>query len=263
MRLFFCMVWNDIPNRQGIVQRAEDTCGLGATGISSNTVLFQQFAGWANVWQKKVIRWILNSEDGFDFDDSNYTTYPSGTFTGTINRDYEFDPTLKLLKLKTVGISYDGVNYQKADPIDTSDPDFWQVKASPQVDQMFSTVTPRYDAIAAGVNIYPKFTQAQVDLGAKVYVEFYRDAKTDFATTGTDSLEPGFDSAFHEVIYKGASLEYCKLYKPDLVGDLKNEIFGIRTRYANEPGIKDDIVDFYSFRVPQAKRLRPKYRNPR
>ncbi len=241
----------------------EDICGLGATGITGNTPIFQQFARWANLWQKTAIRWILQAEDSFDFDDANYTTYPSGTFVGTVNRDYEFDATLKLLKLKTVGMTYDGVNYTKARPIDTADPEFWQVKADPNIDQLFSTITPRYDAIAAGINIYPKFTAAQVALGAKVYVEFFRDAKTDFAITGTDAIEPGFDSAFHNVISKGASLEYAKLYKPELVGDLKNEIFGIRTRYANIPGIKDDLIDFYSNRVPQAKRVRPVYRNPR
>jgi len=257
------MQWNDTSTRQGLVQEMEDECGLGATGITGNTTLFQQFTRWANVAHKKVIRWILNSEDGFDFDDANYTTFPSGTFTGTTNRDYEFDPTLKMLKLKTVGICYDGTNYTKALPIDTADPDFWKVKADPNVDQLFSQSTPRYDATAAGINIYPKFTAAQVTAGANVYVEYYRDAKTDFATTGTDSLEPGFDSAFHEVIAKLAALEYAKLYKQDLVNDLKNEIYGIRTRYANVPGIVDNIVEHYSFRVPQAKRLRPIYRNPR
>ena len=257
------MVWNDPTNRQGLVQDMEDICGLGATGITSNTTLFQQFSRWANLWQKQVIRWILSGEDGFDFDDANNTTYPSGTFTGTTNRDYAFDPTLKLLKLKKVGMTYDGTNYVQAKPIDTNDPDFWQVTADPNIDQLFSTATPRYDAIAAGINIYPKFTQAQVNAGAKVYVEYFRDAKTDFATSGTDSVEPGFDSAFHNVISKGASFEYAKLYKPSIVNDLKNEIHGIRTRYANIPGLKDDIIEFYSFRVPQAKRIRPTYRNPR
>lgn len=257
------MVWNDTTLRQGLVQDMEDICGLGSTGITGNAALFQQFTRWANEWQKWVIRVILSGEDSFDFDDANFTTYPSGTFAGTTNRDYEFDSTLKMLKLKTVGLSYDGINFVKATPIDTSDPDFWMTKNDPNVDQMFSTVTPRYDARAAGFDIYPKFTAAQVALGASVFTEYFRDNKTDFATTATDTLEPGFDSSFHRVISKGASLEYCKLYKPDLVADLKNEIHGIRTRYANIPGYKDEIIEFYSFRVPQAKRIRPNYRNPR
>ncbi len=258
------MQWNDITNRQGLVQDAEDKCGLGPTGITSSTILFQQFARWANQWQKRVIRLILSSEDGFDFDDANYTTYPSGTFAGTINRDYEFDPTLAMLKLKTVGMTYDGVNYTKAVPIDSSDPDFWKLRVDPNVDQLFSTATPRYDARAAGIDIYPKFTAAQVALGAAVYVEFYRDAKTDFATSGTDTLVPGFDSGFHWVISTGMSYDYAKLYKPDLMSQLERDLFGFKTRYGIvNPGVLDDIVEFYSFRVPQAKRLRPNYRNPR
>lgn len=258
------MIWNDLSLRQGLIQDAEDRCGLGATGITSSTILFQQFTRWANQWQKRIIRIILQGEDSFDFDDSNYTTYPSGTFTGSLNRDYEFDPTLNLLKLKNVGICYDGVNYTKAYPIDTIDPDFWKVKADPNVDQLFSQATPRYDATAAGINIYPKFNQAQLNVGANVYVEFFRDAKSDFATTGTDTQAPGFDSGFHWVLSAGMSYEYAKLYKPDLMQQIERDIFGFKTRYGIvNPGVIDDIVEFYSNRVPQAKRIRPMYRNPR
>jgi hypothetical protein len=258
------MVLNDTTNRTGILQACEDQTGLGALGITSNTVLFQQFVGWCNRWNKRIIRIILQAEDSWDFDDSNRTDYPSGTFTGTTNRDYSFDPTLKMLKLKTVAFSYDGINYTKARPVDTSDNDFWKVRDDPNVDNIFFSANPRYDAIASGINIYPKFTAAQVALGANVYVEFFRDAKTDFAASGTDSLEPGFDSGFHWVIATGASYEYAKLYKPDLAVQLERDIFGFKTRYGIvNPGVLDDIVEFYSYRIPQAKRIIPKQTSSR
>lgn len=259
------MLWHDISGqRQGLLEDMEDTCGLGPTGISSNAVLYQQFVRWANQWQKKVIRIILSAQDGDDYDDPNYTTYPSGTMAGTTNRDYQFDPTLKLLKIKNVGASYDGVNFIKLKPIDTTDPDFVNVKADPNIDRIFSQVFPRYDATAGGIDLYPKFTQDQVNLGAKVYVEFWRDAAIEFATTGTDSIAPGFDVSLHPIISQGASYQYAKLYKPDLMAQLERDIFGFKTRYGVvNPGIIDDIVDFYSFRVPQAKRIRPAYKNPR
>lgn len=259
------MIWHDSSSaRTGLVEDMEDITGLGAGGISGNTATYNQFTRWANQWNLRAIRAILNAQDGFDWDDTNYTTYPSGTFAGTTNRDYVFDPTLKMLKLKNVGVSYDGINYINARPIDTTDPDFANVKADPNIDRIFSQVVPRYDPTAGALDLYPKFTSDQVALGAKVYVEFWRDAAFQFAIDGsTDSIGPGFDSNLHPIVSKGASYEYAKLYKPDLVDTLQGDIFGVNTRYKQLPGLMNDLEDFYSDRSPQAKRIRPIVRSPR
>ena len=253
------MIWNDTTNRQGVVQDMEDICGLGATGITGNTVLFQQFTRWANIWSKVGASIAINAQDGWDFDDPSWTTYPSGTYTGTTNRDYVFNSTEKLLKLKSVGMTYDGTNYVKAIPIDTNDQDFINVKADPNIDNYFSQAIPRYDPKANAIDIYPKFTQAQVDAGAKVYVEFYREPK-EFATTGTDSQEPGFASPFHQLVSKGASFEYASIYNPTLAAQLRVDLYG---NGGNIPGMVKDMQEWYSFRYPQHKKIVTKARNPR
>ncbi len=249
------ITWNDTTNRTGAVQEMERICGLGATGITGNTTLFQDFTAWANKWNRKGIKIALNAQDGWDIDDPNWTTYPSGTYVGTTNRDYMFSSTEQLLKLKKVGISYDGTNYVTALPIDTNDQDYFNVKADPNIDSNFSSVVPRYDPKANGFDIYPKFTQAQVTAGAKVYVEFYREPKV-LATSGTDT----YLVAFEDLVTKGASYEYACLYKPDLVKTLQIDLFG---NNANIKGIVKDMEEEYSYRYPQAKRITPKYRRPR
>lgn len=255
------MVLSDTTTaRAGLIQKAEDQCGLGATGITSNAILLAQFVGWMNEWNDKVTIWVLKSMNGFDFDDANYSKYPSGTFAGTTNRDYVFGTdqngvTQKLLKIKNVAISRDGVNYLTADPIDSTE--LKNSKADVNVDSLIPASKPVYDPKGGGFDIYPKFTAAEVSVGAKVYVEFYREG-VKWSVSGTDTQEPGFASAFHPIIYKGASLEYCNLYKPEIAAKLQGDIFGVYYRGRQmQSGFKDDLETFYANRYPQKKRLIP------
>lgn len=252
------MVLSDTTTaRSGILQDAEDICGLGATGITGNATLLAQFVRWANQWNQKAVTIILKAMNGWDFDDANYSTYPSGTWVGTTNRDYTFGSdqngvTQKLLKIKSVGLSLDGVNYVKAEPIDSSD--LSNVKADANIDSLVSASKPYYDPKVGGFDIYPKFTAAQVSAGAKVYVEFYREPVA-WSISGTDSQVPGFVTSFHPLISKGISLEYAMLYKPELVVTLNLAIYGNR---GNIPGIVKEMEEFYTNRYPQKMRLEVK-----
>lgn len=248
------MVYNDTTNRSGLLQECEDICGLGATGITSNTALLQQFTRWSNKWAKIGASIAIKAQSGWDFDDPAWTTYPSGTYPGTTDRDYVFASTEKLLKIKTVGISYDGINYVKADPIDTYlDVEFSSVRKDPNVDDLFSRSAPRYDPRANAIDIYPKFTSAEVSAGAKVYVEFYREPK-EFATSGTDTQEPGFASPYHQLISKGASYEYATLYRPDLAQSLRLDLYG---NGGNIKGIIKEMEEWYGKRYLKKVTMKP------
>lgn len=239
------MIYSDTSLRQGLLQECEDICGLGATGITSNTTLLQQFTRWSNKWAKIGASIAIKAQSGWDFDDPAWTTYPSGTYPGTTDRDYVFASTEKLLKIKKVGISYDGTNYITATPIDTYlDQEYTTVRKDPNVDQLFDKGNPRYDPRTNSIDIYPKFTQAEVDAGAKVYVEFYREPK-EFATSGTDTQEPGFASPYHQLISKGASYEYCSLYRPDLAQSLRLDLYG---NGGNIKGIIKEMQEWYNKR---------------
>lgn len=230
----------------------EDICGLGPTGITSNTATFQQFTRWANIWAKRTATIAINAMDGWDFDDPAWTTYPSGTYTGTTDRDYVFAGSLKLLKIKTVARSVDGTNYVKCTPIDSSM--LQTAKPDVNVDSLFSDNSPAYDPVANAINVYPKFTSAQVSAGAKIYVEFFREPK-EFSTSGTDSQEPGIASPFHQIISKGASLEFCSLYKPDVAQALRIDLYG---NGANVNGLIKDMKTWYNHRYPRAHNLTPR-----
>jgi hypothetical protein len=241
------MVWNDASGGQGLIQGSEADCGLGATGITGNAQLFKDFTRWGNDWHKRGASCVIMAFDGHDFDDPNYTTAPTGTFTGvSATRDYNFDGAYKMLKIKRVEVSYDGTTYIPAEPMDDNDQEFAVKGTTANIDGNFSTEDPRYDLIANGFKLYPNFTAAQVSAGAKVYVEFYR-APREFATSGTDSYEPGFDLQFHKLVQLGMSWEYCKLYKPSVAASLAVDLFG---NNANIKGMWNEMKEWYNAKSP-------------
>ncbi len=246
------MVKSDTTNREnGLIQRCEDDLGLGATAITSNASLYSMFVGWLNQWNKTGADYAIKSWDGADFDDKGYTKAPHGTFVGTINRDYNFDSAYKLLKLKLVQISYDGTNYVTASPMDPADKEHLATK-DPSVDGLFSMDEPVYDERANGFDLYPKLTAAQVAAGANVYVEWFR-APRDFDTTSnTDSYEPCLDLQFHHFPAVGASYEYCKLYKPELAKQLKEDLYGDGV---TKPGLKKEIEQWHNSKSPSNANL--------
>lgn len=254
------LIFNDTTDRNGLIQWCEDTCGLGATGITSNTALFQQFVRWANQWNKIGFGYAVLAFKGSDVDDPNYATLPSGTITGTTDRDYNLDATYGMLKIKLLNISYDGTNYVPALPVDSRDMLYEnQAVKDPNVDSNFDTFAPKFDLIANGFKLFPKFTQAQVNAGAKVYIEFFRVPR-DFATTGTDSYTTGFDLPFQHLPALGACYEYCKLYKPDTATQLRLDIYG---NGKNIKGILKEMSDWYNAKQPANGRAIPMYQNNR
>jgi hypothetical protein len=264
------MVKSNLTNRyEGLIQRCEDICGLGATGITNNATLYSQFIGWLNQWNYTAANFAMMAWDGSDFDDPNYSTLPTpiaphGTFAGTTNRDYNFDGSLKMLKIKLVQVTYDGVNWFPATQFDELDLKRWATH-DPNIDNLFNLTRPKYKERAGGFDLYPKFTQTQLNtiyaaLGNynAVYVDFFR-APVDFdTTTATDNYEPCLDLQFHHFPAVGASWEYCKLYKPDLAATLQSDLYGARTARGQliRQGIIQDVQDWYNSKSQQRPRMR-------
>lgn len=266
IKLFSYMVKSDTTNRyNGLIQRCEDLCGLGAIAITSNAALYSQFIGWLNQWNLTGAGIAIMSWGGADFDDKSYTTKPSGTFAGTLNRDYNFDESYKLMKIKIVNVTYDGINWYAATPIDMTDmslmgngvynntDNFLLATKDPNVDTNFNPTRPKYDERSDGFDLYPKFTQANLNTAiangssCQVYVEWFRGPNVFDTTSGTDTQEPSMDLQFHHFPAIGASFEYAKLFKPELAAVLQGDLYGARTARGQliRSGIIDDMKDWY------------------
>lgn len=185
-------------------------------GVDTNTFANASRLIDLNLWYQKIVSMILDAQDETDFDDANKTDYPRYTFPLTVNRDYSISQTYGTLKIKSLSVTYDGVNYYRATPVDSTQFAFADAPAAASaananIDANFVTTSPAYDYKYGSLWLYPRATTAQVNSGAQALVEFFR-APTEFTlsdlTTGT--LVPGFDQSFHMMLAYGAAFEYAQ-----------------------------------------------------
>lgn len=164
---------------------------------------------------QKIVGMIFDSQDETDYDDPRHSDYPIVTTPLTINRDYTIPVSEKVLRIKNVSISYDGSTLYRASPLEinaTTNPSAPSsaTGANTTIDQNYDTVNPRYDVKYNSIWIYPKPTQAQVDAGGYMVIEWDRQPSPftlSDLTTGTEV--PGIDDTFHMMLALGPSIDYC------------------------------------------------------
>lgn len=168
-----------------------------------------------NIWQQKVGSMIRDSEDESDFDDLNYTDYPNLTTALVANqRDYPIPSTEKMIFVKRVSIAYDGVNYYRADPIDSGEmyEGIGPASATSQntkTDSLFDKTNPRYDVAYNSVLIYPRASTTDVANGAKIFIEWAREMKEfTLAELTGGTVVPGFDTNYHPILAYGPSFDF-------------------------------------------------------
>jgi hypothetical protein len=169
-----------------------------------------------NMWYHKVVTMILQSQDEWDYDDARNTDFPILSTSLVENpRDYSIPVSEKVLKLKSVNISYDGTNFYKATPIDSGE--FTQgvglTSSSTQeatVDGRFDKTSPRYDMKYGSIFVYPRANATDVANGGKIVLEWTRqitEITSAELTTGTVVL--GFDDPFHPMVAYGCAFEFA------------------------------------------------------
>lgn len=168
-----------------------------------------------NLSLQNIVGQILDAQDESDYDDPRNSTYPTYTFALTTNRDYSIAQSYNILKVKDLSVSYDGVNYYRATPIDLTELSIGNAPAAgttqnTTIDAQFSKTSPRYDYKYGAIFLYPRATAAEVAAGATAVVEFFR-SPVEFTsgelTAGT--VSPGIDITFHQMLAYGTALEYC------------------------------------------------------
>lgn len=177
-----------------------------------------------NLWQQKIVGMIMDSEDESYFDDARFTGYPKVTTPLTTNRDYSISQVLtdtggitySCLKVKSLSISYDGVKFYRAVPMDLAETNLpdnpaGASMANTNLDSYFSKTAPRYSYKNNSILIYPMASSSDVSAGGSMIMELERGA-ADFTssdlTTGT--AIPGFDITFHMMLAYGPAFEYCQ-----------------------------------------------------
>lgn len=200
------MQFSNTTDKNGIIQRCEDYTGIGDGNITGDTTVFKKFTANVNEAVYELVVHLMRSIDGFDWDDVNYTTYPIGKAVLTTSRDYVLPTSLHFLTIKRIDVSWDGVTWYQAKPIDSGEMKF-ALGNEDEEDTHFTLTEPRYDVKSNGFWLYPRATAAQVAAGAQFRIEFTRDF--DEFTIGDSSQEPPLDRPFHDLVPIGASLKWA------------------------------------------------------
>lgn len=187
---------------------------------------------------------IINADGTWQFDDSNYSDFPIGTFTLVASQaKYSFND--KFLQLLEVQIMDKLGNYNIIKPIDQKEYD----DLIP-LEEAFETAGRPiyYDKISDDtIKLFPAPDNGvTVTLASGLKVKFKRTADlftSAQVTTGTKV--PGIASPYHQLIAYMAALPYALSYKKDRVPLFEKKI----------DELKKDLVRFYSRREKDVKKV--------
>ena len=179
---------------------------------------------------EETVSLILNADGRWQFDDTNFTTFPIATTTlVAAQKDYAFDTAH--LEIERVEIKDSGGIWQLLEPIDNS-------QIGTAVDEAFKTdgLPLYYDKKGKSLILYPGPAEGSVTLAAGLKVYFKRTADIFTAaqvTTGTKV--PGFVSTYHYILSYKAALPYAMAYKrsrvPLILAEIARMERGLKEHY--------------------------------
>jgi hypothetical protein len=165
----------------------------------------------------------------------------------TKNRDYTFAVNENILEWERVDVSYDGSEFYRAQPIDTTELGFGVGGGA--LDDRFNQSDPRYDVRGNQLLLFPKGDQDAVDAGGELRLEWARAPK-EFALDGTDdSEEPFVPRPFHNDVAVRASYDWAKIKKSEngsllsrLEADIKESKRRIENYYSSRNNDREMVV---------------------
>lgn len=228
------MQFSNTSTRQGLIQDCEFLTNIGDTGISGSTEKLAHFTRLINDYCHRVVTIILTSQDEWQFDDNNNSDFPILTANLVANqRDFLLPISDKLMKIQRLEVSYDGVNWVKAEPIDFAE--VGRTINDSSTDGNFSQAQPFYDVFANSLFIYPK-APTTVTGGMKMWIQ--RDID-EFVVADT-TQEPSFDRAFHRYLSLGASYDWAWAKGLNQANAIKNELLEMEAKVRQFYGKKQE-----------------------
>lgn len=209
------------------------------TGVDTNDYTNANRLIDINIALHDIIANILAAGTNLDFDEARHTDFAILTTPMVASqRDYGLPVSEKILKIKRLDLTYDGSNYHKAEPIDSGSINFGMGDESEE-DENFSISSPRYDWFANSLLVYPRASASQVAAGAKLRVEWQRQAKEfTLAELTAGTVVPGFDENYHVLLASIPSYELLKFKNTKkakiIKGDIDERIFKMKQAFASK-----------------------------
>lgn len=245
------MVYNATSAKNGILQKCEFYLfGSNYGSITGDTTRLAEFTSLCNDAMDSASDILLSSDNTWQWDDTNYTTFPIAVTDLVDNQaDYSLETTHH--KIESVEALDSTGNYYPLYPIDTSDimrkglspTEYYEDKGLPQF----------YDKLGNSLVLYPAPDSAQVTAMDGLKVRFQRSAE--YFTTSDTTKEPGFSSIYHILVPLYASFEYA------VANDMTNKMNILSAKIAKEESKlkrymqsrNKDERPIISMRIKQAK----------
>ena len=199
------MQYSDTTTKLGIIQEEERLCLLGDGGISSNTVLLKQFAGYNNRVLGLVASRLRRVSKNNQWDDYNYTDYPDSPITMVVSTNNNTIPVASTGASVNTNAGIKGIYYLEADGSRT----YLSPMGADDKLQAVDGTPSKYMIMGKSIFFDVRFSSACLTkYSSTFYVEFDRTSSL-FAYNDT-TKEAGFLSEFHWIIPLGASAIYTK-----------------------------------------------------
>lgn len=188
-------------------------------GADENSYAAADLLRRMNAGYEDTVAKILGCDGKWQFDDTNYTSFPIGLTTLVAGQqDYTFDVTH--LEVERVEVLDNSGKWHQLKPIDSS-----EISGAISEYQSESALPIRYDKQGRSLLLYPAPSATEVTLtsGLKVYFKRTADLFTSAQVT-TGTKVPGFASPFHILLAYKAALPFAIINVPQRVPAIMAEI---------------------------------------
>jgi len=172
---------------------------------------------------------ILQADNRWQWDDTNYTDLPIATASLADQQDYSISGAgfLRILKVECKNSAGDWIALKQID--------INQLKGTAMTEYRETAGTPaEFDLIGESIFLYPKPSYVSSG-GLKVYFQ----RVPDYFTADDTTQEPGFAAPFHRLLSYGAALDYA----------IAKEMQGKIPFLQNEINkLEIGVIEFYSTR---------------
>lgn len=198
------MKYNDTVNKDNsLYHYALYLLGKSATDTTSLPII--DFCRSANNYYRKVAYLIWRNANGWEFDDSNYTTLPIATTT-LVDARQDYALPSNALDIQRVEVMKSNGDYVLLSRMNKN-----EVKEEALSEYYSTNGLPKYyDLIGNSLFLYPAPSTEQVTAaeGLKIYLSRDISAPTTPGAFRDISQEPGFHINFHPYIACGVAVDY-------------------------------------------------------